>query len=81
MYEIKRSYLVPYPVRRLRHRRSVYPFWDMDPGDSFFVPEHQSRNVRQAASNYSVRWRVSFKCERHKDYEGRGPGIVVTRTS
>jgi hypothetical protein len=47
-------------------KRSIYPFSDMEVGDSFEVPEADGRKVRQAASIYAVNHGIKFSCRIQK---------------
>lgn len=82
MYEIKRSYYEPYPTKRPKRGTPKYPFHDCGIGDSFFVPakDAATSSVRAAAASYGSRHKkFRFTCEAMEDYEGQGPGTLVTR--
>jgi hypothetical protein len=82
MYQIKRSFLEPYPTKRPKRGNPKYPFHDCGMGDSFFVPEDDAsiQSVRTCASKYGSRHRLfKFTCQSVTDYDGMGPGTLVTR--
>lgn len=48
------------PLPESRRGRLVYPWRDMDIGDSFFVPNGDQSGISAAARTYGKRHRVKF---------------------
>lgn len=63
---------VPIPVGG---RKSIYPFGEMEVGDSFFVPSIAAQTVRSAAHTYGLKHRVKFSSYKE------GDGVRIWRTA
>lgn len=64
-YEISKKYAIPASVGV--GRRPVYPFSQMEIGDSFAVLTGELEKVRSAASNFKKRHGKTFCVQKHGD--------------
>lgn len=75
MITIDRNYSPP-PPKCMRGAR--YPFAELNPGDSFFVPNGRQVNISGSGAQYAKRNGVKFATR--KVVENDVPGVRVWRT-
>lgn len=69
----------PLPDTRKKRKHGKYPFADMVPGDSFFVPGTAAKNVGASASGWGYRRGQKFTTRTVT--EDGVPGVRVWRVS